>query len=51
MAKKTPILDAQQDWILVASKEENGQTIIEAFRPFDTGDYQDRAILPGDINF
>lgn len=43
-----PMKDDQQDWTLVASKEENGQTIIEGYRPLNSGDYQDRPILAGE---
>ena len=41
----TPQLDECQDWVLVAGSSADGVTAIEAVRPLDTGDRQDRPLL------
>eukprot|EP00026_Physarum_polycephalum_P006528 Phypoly_transcript_06576.p1 GENE.Phypoly_transcript_06576~~Phypoly_transcript_06576.p1 ORF type:complete len:551 (+),score=51.01 Phypoly_transcript_06576:87-1739(+) len=46
-AYSLPKEDSCQDWILVASEESEGFTILELARALDTQDAQDRIITPG----
>ena len=41
-----PLSDDNQDWKLTSSATDGGFLIFEANRAFDTGDGQDRAIIP-----
>ena len=44
-ARALPPVDSQQDWTLVAGKEENGWTIVAFNRTLQTGDARDRDIV------
>ena len=44
-ARARPPVDSQQDWNLVAGKEENGWTIMAFNRALQTGDARDRDIV------
>ena len=44
-ARALPPVDSQQDWTLVAGKEENGWTIVAFNRALQTGDAHDRDIV------
>ena len=44
-ARALPSVDSQQDWTLVAGKEENGWTIVSFTRALQTGDTRDRDIV------
>ena len=44
-ARARPPVDSQQDWNLVAGKEENGWTIMSFNRALQTGDTRDRDIV------
>ena len=44
-ARARPPVDSQQDWTLVAGKEENGWTIVSFSRALQTGDARDRDIV------
>jgi hypothetical protein len=41
-----PLSDVYQDWNLTSSATDGGFLIFEANRAFDTGDAQDRVIIP-----
>ena len=44
-ARARPPVDSQQDWNLVAGREENGWTIVSFNRALQTGDTRDRDIV------
>ena len=44
-ARALPPMDRQQDWTLVAGKEENGWSIVSFNRALQTGDTRDRDIV------
>ena len=49
LAKELPVEDTCADWKLVSGSEVDNVTTIEVSRLLDTGDSQDRPIVPGSM--
>lgn len=46
IGRQTPPLDAQQDWMLLSSSEENSVTTLKFYRKRNTTDQQDDVAIP-----